>query len=116
MVDFSYTEPFPLSADRTEYRLLTKDYVSVEKLGEHELLMVKPEGLAYLAREAMREVSFFLRPAHQEKVAAILSDPEASDNDKFVARTMLENAVISAEGLLPFCQDTGTATVVAKKG
>ena len=78
--------------------------------------MVQPEALTLLAREAMRDVSFYLRPAHQEKVAAILKDPEASENDKFVARTMLENAVVSAEGQLPFCQDTGTATVVAKKG
>jgi fumarate hydratase class I len=116
MVDFNYQEPFPLAEDKTQYRLLTKDYVSVQKLGDHEFLVVKPEGLTYLAREAMREVSFFLRPAHQEKVASILKDPDASDNDKVVARTMLENAVVSAAGQLPFCQDTGTATVVAKKG
>ncbi len=116
MVEFSYQDPFPVGADSTEYRLLTKDHVSLERLGDRELLVVEPEGLALLSREAMREVSFFLRPAHQEKVARILTDPEASENDKYVARTMLRNAVVSAEGQLPFCQDTGTATVVAKKG
>jgi fumarate hydratase class I len=116
MVDFSYQEPFPLAEDKTQYRLLSKDYVSVEKLGDKEFLMVQPDGLSYLAREAMREVSFFLRPGHQEQMGQILRDSAASDNDKFVARTMLENAVVSAEGQLPFCQDTGTATIVGKKG
>ncbi len=116
MVEFKYQDPFPLSKDETEYRLLTKDHVSVETFGDREMLVVQPAGLTYLAREAMREVSFFLRPAHQEKVGKILKDPEASQNDKFVALAMLNNAVVSAEGQLPFCQDTGTATVVAKKG
>ena len=116
MVEFSYQAPFPLAPDKTEYRLLTKDHVSVESFGDHEFLVIEPAGLATLANQAMKEVSFFLRPAHQEKVAKILTDPQASENDKFVARTMLENAVVSAEGQLPFCQDTGTATVVAKKG
>ncbi len=116
MVEFKYQDPFPLSKDETEYRLLSKDHVSVETFGDREMLVVQPAGLTYLAREAMREVSFFLRPAHQEKVGKILKDPEASQNDKFVALAMLNNAVVSAEGQLPFCQDTGTATVVAKKG
>jgi fumarate hydratase class I len=80
------------------------------------MLKVAPEGLTKLARTAMRDVSFLLRPAHQQQVAAILHDPEASENDKFVALTMLRNAEISAKGVLPFCQDTGTATVYAKKG
>ena len=116
MVDFSYQEPFPTGEDKTQYRLLSKEFVSVQKLGDKELLMVQPAGLAFIAREAMREVSFFLRAAHQDQMGAILRDSESSDNDKFVARTMLENAVVSAEGQLPFCQDTGTATIVAKKG
>ncbi|MBI4701560.1 MAG: fumarate hydratase [Deltaproteobacteria bacterium] len=116
MVDFRYQDPFPVSKDQTEYRLLTKDWVSVRKLGDNEFLVVEPRALALLAREAMREVSFFLRPAHQQQVAKILTDPEASENDKYVACTMLRNAMVSAEGQLPFCQDTGTATVVAKKG
>jgi len=116
MVEFNYEDPFPLGEDTTEYRLLTSEHVSVETFGDREMLVIKPEALTLLARTAMRDVSFYLRPAHQEKVASILKDPEASENDKFVARTMLENAVVSAEGQLPFCQDTGTATVVAKKG
>ncbi|MEE8349176.1 MAG: fumarate hydratase [Acidobacteriota bacterium] len=116
MIEFSYQEPFPLEGDKTEYKLLTNDYISVEPFGDKEMIVVEPEGLTYLARIAMRDVSFFLRPAHHEKLARILKDPEASNNDKFVARTLLKNAVISAEGQLPFCQDTGTAIVVAKKG
>ncbi len=116
MAEFSYQDPFPLGEDTTEYRLLTSDHVSVETFGDREMLVVKPEALTLLARQAMRDVSFYLRPAHQEKVASILKDPEASENDKFVARTLLQNAVVSAEGQLPFCQDTGTATVVAKRG
>ncbi len=116
MAEFSYQAPCPLGEDTTEYRLLTSDHVSVETFGGREMLVVKPEALTLLARQAMRDVSFYLRPAHQEKVASILKDPEASENDKFVARTLLQNAVVSAEGQLPFCQDTGTATVVAKKG
>ena len=116
MADFEYQDPLPLGDDTTEYRLLTTDHVSVERAGDRELLVVDPQGLTLLAREAMRDVSFFLRPAHQQKVASILTDPDASENDKFVARTLLRNAVVAAEGQLPFCQDTGTATVVAKKG
>lgn len=116
MAEFSYQDPFPLGEDTTEYRLLISDHVSVETFGDREMLVVQPEALTLLARQAMRDVSFYLRPAHQEKVAQVLKDPEASENDKFVARTLLQNAVVSAEGQLPFCQDTGTATVVAKKG
>ncbi len=116
MVEFSYQEPFPLADDPTGYRLLTKDHVSIERFGDREMLRIEPAGLSLLARKAMREVSFFLRPKHQEQVGRILHDEGASKNDKFVALTMLQNAVVSAEGQLPFCQDTGTATVVAKKG
>jgi fumarate hydratase class I len=116
MTEFRYQEPFLLGEDKTDYQLLTSEHVSLQKLGDKEFLIVEPEALTLLARKAMKDVSFFLRPSHQEKVAAILQDPEASDNDRFVARAMLKNSVISAEGKLPFCQDTGTATVVAKKG
>ncbi len=113
---FIYQDPFPLEKEKTEYYLLTKDYVSVEKCGEREFLKIEPEGLTALARTAMRDCNFLLRPEHQKQVAKILADPEASDNDKFVAITMLRNAEIAAKGVLPFCQDTGTATVYAKKG
>ncbi len=114
--EFRYEEPFPLAKDETEYRLIAKDGVRVERFNGSEMLLVEPEALARLANEAMRDVSFLLRPKHQRQVAAILSDPEASDNDRFVALTLLENAAVSAKFELPFCQDTGTAAVVAKKG
>ncbi len=116
MVEFAYQDPFPLAPDTTEYRFLSSELTSLETVGDRQFLVVQPEALSLLARTAMRDVSFFLRPAHNQKVAGILQDPEASDNDKFVARTMLRNAVISADGQLPFCQDTGTAIVAAKKG
>jgi fumarate hydratase class I len=114
--EFKYQEPFPLGKDKTEYYLLTKEHVSVSNFEGNEILKVEPEGLTKLARAAMHDLSFMLRPAHNEQVASILSDPEASQNDKAVALTMLLNAEIAAEGQLPFCQDTGTATIVAKKG
>ena len=113
---FIYQDPFPLGKEKTEYYLLTKDFVSVEKCGDREILKVEPEGITALARTAMRDCNVLLRPEHQKQVANILADPEASENDKFVAITMLRNAEIAAKGVLPFCQDTGTATVYAKKG
>ncbi len=113
---FYYQEPFPLGEDKTQYTLLTKEHVSVASFDGHEMLKVDPEALTLLSRTALREVSFKLRPAHNEQVGAILDDPEASPNDRAVALTMLLNAEVSAEGQLPFCQDTGTAIVVAKKG
>lgn len=113
---FIYQDPFALGKEKTEYYLLTKEFVSVEKFGDMEVLKVEPEALTMLARTALRDANFLLRPEHQKQVAKILADPEASDNDKFVAITMLRNAEISAKGVLPFCQDTGTATVYAKKG
>ena len=113
---FHYQDPFPVGKDQTEYYLLTKEHVSVSTFENKEMLKVSPEGLTLLAQTAMRDVSFLLRPAHQKQVASILSDPEATENDKFVALTMLRNAEVSAKGILPFCQDTGTATVFAKKG
>ncbi len=114
--EFRYQEPFPMGKDNSEYYLLTKDFVSTANLEGQEILKVAPEGLTLLARTAMRDCSFLLRPEHQQQVANILADPEASENDKFVAVTMLRNAEIAAKGVLPFCQDTGTATVYAKKG
>jgi fumarate hydratase, class I len=116
MAEFQYQDPFPLGKDETKYRLLTKEYVSVVPFNGSEVLMVAPEGLAFLANQAMRDVSFLLRPAHLEKVAAILSDPESSPNDRGVAVAMLRNAEVAARFVLPFCQDTGTATIVGKKG
>ncbi len=113
---FVYQKPFPLSDDGTEYRLITKDHVRVEHFQGKEVLVVDPEGLELLAHEATKDISFMLRPAHLRQVAAILDDPEASDNDRYVALTMLRNAEVASRGILPFCQDTGTATIYAKKG
>ena len=113
---FKYQEMFPMGKDSTEYYLLTKDYVSVENFDGKEVLKVEPEALTRLANTAMRDVSFLLRREHNEMVARILHDPEASDNDKYVALTMLRNAEVACKGQLPFCQDTGTAIVMGKKG
>ncbi|HJX10572.1 MAG TPA: fumarate hydratase, partial [Candidatus Binatia bacterium] len=114
--EFVYQEPFPLEKDTTKYRLLTKEHVSLTKFEGKDILKVEPEALTFLANVAIRDVSFLLRTAHLEKVAAILKDPQASANDRYVALAMLRNADTSSKGILPFCQDTGTATVVAKKG
>lgn len=105
-----------MSKDKTDYYLLTKDYVSVDMFQGKEILKVSQEGLTLLAETAFRDVEFLLRPEHQEQVAQILSDPEASDNEKFVAVTFLRNAEIAAKGVLPFCQDTGTAIIMGMKG
>lgn len=116
MSEFTYQEPYPIQKDDTEYRLLSSEYVSEETFMGQTVLKVDPKALELLAREALKDVSFYLRAAHLEKVAKILEDPEASDNDRFVARTLLQNSVTAAEGQLPTCQDTGTAIVLAKKG
>jgi fumarate hydratase class I len=116
MTDAAYQKLFEPGEDATPYRLLTKDFVRVEKTGDRELLIVEREALTRLAREALRDVNFYFRPGHLAKLRAILEDPEASDNDRFVALTELRNAVVAAQGQLPSCQDTGTATVIAKKG
>ena len=114
--EFVYQDPFPLEKDGTRYRLLTKEHVSVASFDGKEILKVAPEALTAMANEAMRDVSFLLRTAHLEKVAAILKDSQASANDRNVALAMLRNADIASKGVLPFCQDTGTATIFGKKG
>ena len=113
---FKYQEMFPMGKDTTEYYHLTSDYVKVEKCGEREVLVVDPEALTVLARQATHDNAFMLRREHNAMVAKILNDPEASQNDKFVALTMLRNAEIAAKGQLPFCQDTGTAIIHGEKG
>ncbi len=115
-MEFHYQKLLAVGKDNTPYRLLTKDHVSTVQLNGQTYLTVQPEGLELLAREALRDVSFFLRPTHLQSLANILEDPEASDNDRFVAHTLLQNAKIAAEGRLPSCQDTGTAIVMGKKG
>ena len=112
---FHYQEPFPMSKDTTEYYLLTKEHVSTVEFEGKEILKVSPEGLTLMAQQAFRDVEFLLRPEHQEQVAKILTDPQSSDNDKFVALTFLRNAEIAAKGVLPFCQDTGTTIIMGKK-
>ncbi len=116
MSEFQYEKPFQFSEDPTRYRYLGSDGVSTQTIGGETFLKIEPEVFAELARQALHDTSFYLRTAHQERVAAILKDPEASDNDRFVARTLLKNSVIAANGQLPICQDTGTAIVVGKKG
>jgi fumarate hydratase class I len=116
MSDPVWQGPFPLSPDDTPYRLLANDLLSVGRFEDQEILKVAPEALTLLAREALRDVSFLMRAGHLRQVAAILDDPEASDNDCAVALALLRNAEESARMVLPFCQDTGTATVFAKKG
>ena len=114
--EFKYQPMFPLGADDTEYYLLTKDYVSVGEFEGHPILKIEKEGLTKMAQQAFRDVSFLLRRSHNLQVAKILSDPEASENDKYVALTFLRNAEVSAKGQLPLCQDTGTAIIHGEKG
>ncbi len=113
---FVYQKPFPLAGDTTEYRKVDGDFVRVVEFEGQPVLKVDPKALTVLAREAIRDISFMLRPKHLQQVADILEDPEASDNDRYVALTLLRNAVVASKGLLPFCQDTGTATILGKKG
>ncbi len=114
MAEFSYQDPFPLGEDTTEYRLLTSEHVSVETFGDRQMLVVQPEALTLLARQAMRDVSFYLRPAHQEKVPAILKDPEASENDKFVARINRFVTAAIVIGGVNFTEDECHFNVVAQ--
>lgn len=113
---FFYQEPFPLEKDDTPYRLLSQEGIALGEFEGQPILKIQPSALAYLSYHAFRDINFFLRPAHLQQVAAILDDPEASDNDRSVALTLLRNAETSALGILPFCQDTGTATIIGKKG
>lgn len=116
MVEFKYAPMFQLGEDTTEYYKLTDKFVSTGEFEGHPILKVEPEALTMLANAAFRDVNFLLRPAHNEQVAKILSDPEASSNDKYVALRFLRNAEVAAKGQLPFCQDTGTAIIHGEKG
>ena len=115
-VTFKYQHPFPIEKDDTQYYLLTKDYVSVSEFEGTPILKIEKEGLTAMANAAFRDVSFLLRREHNEQVAKILTDPEASDNDKYVALTFLRNAEVACKGKLPLCQDTGTAIIHGEKG
>ncbi len=114
--EFHYQPMFPLGEDKTEYYLLTKDHVSVGDFEGKPILKIEKDGLTKMANAAFRDVSFMLRRSHNEQVAKILSDPEASDNDRYVALTFLRNAEVSVKGQLPLCQDTGTAIIHGEKG
>ncbi len=107
---------FQHQEDKTEYRLLTQQHVSTQTFNGKKMLVVEPEGLQKLARQAFYEIAFFQRASHLKQVAQILKDPQASDNDRFVAANMIENAVVSSQEVLPFCQDTGTAIILGYKG
>ena len=114
--EFSYSDLLPLGADTTQYRLLSKEGVSVIKLGDREFLQVEPSALTLLTETAIHDISHYLRSEHLTQLAKILNDPESSANDRFVALDLLKNANIAAGGVLPMCQDTGTALIMGKKG
>ena len=116
MTDFHYQDPFPLGPDETEYEHLSPDFVSVSEFEGQEILKIDPEALSLLSNEAIKAISFKLRTSHLKQVAAILDDPDASENDVMVALMLLKNASIAVNGILPACQDTGTAIVMGKKG
>ncbi len=116
MAEFTYQKMLPLGDDDTPYRKLTTDHVGVDTFRGQRVLVVEPQGLTDLAREALFDISHLLRPGHLAQLRKILDDPEASDNDKFVALDLLKNANIAAAGVLPMCQDTGTAIIMGKKG
>ena len=111
-----YHPMFQLGDDGTEYRKLTDEHVSVGEFEGREILKIDPQALTLLTKEAMRDISHLLRPGHLKQLASIFDDPEASDADRFVALDLMKNANISAGGVLPMCQDTGTAIVMGKKG
>lgn len=118
MADFTYQEPFPMGKDETKYRKIegSETFVSADRFNDQEILKIDPEGLTTLAKAAMKDVSFMLRPAHNEQVAKILDDPESSANEKGVALAFLKNAEVASQFELPLCQDTGTAIIMGKKG
>ena len=116
MADFAYSPMFPTTTDTTEYELVSSDHVRLVEMEGETFLRVDPEGLTLLAERAFTDISHLLRSSHLGQLADILKDPEATKNDRFVALEMLKNAVISAEGLLPMCQDTGTALVTGYRG
>ena len=116
MAEFIYEKLYQLQRDNTAYSLLTKDYVKLVEEGGRIILTIDPKGLELLAKKAVSDLSFYLRTSHLKKLASILDDPEATDNDRFVAYMMLRNTVISSREDLPWCQDTGTAIVIGRKG
>ncbi len=116
MPDFKYQEMFPLEEDNTQYRLLSKEYISLKKFEGRDILTIEPEALTLLTEEAFKDIAFLLRPTHLNLLSSISKDAESSNNDRYVALELVKNAVISADRVFPMCQDTGTAIVMGKKG
>ena len=116
MTEFAYSDLLPLGPDDTEYRLVTDEGVETFEAGGQRFLRVDPVALTRLTDEAMHDIAHYLRPAHLAQLRRIVDDPESSGNDRFVALDLLKNANIAAGGVLPMCQDTGTAIVMGKKG
>ena len=116
MTNFIYQDMFPSGPDGTEYRLLTDSHTSIAAFNGQEVLKISEQGLTQLAEQAFEDVSHLLRPSHLKQLAGIFNDPDSSANDRYVALELLKNAVISADGVFPMCQDTGTAIVIGKKG
>src|SRR6266852_5339512 len=116
MPEFAYIDLLPLGPDATDYRLLTADGITKRHAFGRDFLEVDPEVLTLVAREGMRDIAHLLRPGHLRQLRAILADPEASANDRYVARDLLQNACIAAGGVLPRCQDTGTAIIMGERG
>ena len=116
MSEFRYSPLLPTGKDDTPYRCISTDYVKSTEIGGRTFIEVDPAGLTFLAEQAMADVSHLLRPGHLAQLRAILDDPEATQNDRFVALEMIKNAVISAERVLPMCQDTGTALISGERG
>ena len=116
MDEFKYQPMYPIGLDDTQYQLLTTDYVGADTFEGNEIVTIAPEGLEFLAEEAIRTVSFMTRPSHLRLLSRIIEDPESSENDRFVAFAMMNNAFISSEGEFPLSQDTGTAIIIGKKG
>ena len=114
--EFNYSDLLPIGPDTTRYRLISRDGVTVTKLGDREFLEVAPQALTHLTEVAMHDISHYLRTEHLQQLAKIVKDPESSANDRFVALDLLKNANIAAGGILPMCQDTGTALIMGKKG
>ena len=113
--EFAYSDLLPIGDDETHYRLVTTEGVSTFEAGGRRFLQVAPEALRRLTDEAMHDIAHYLRPAHLTQLRPIIDDPEASPNDRFVALDLLQNANIAAGGVLPMCQDTGTAIVMGKR-
>ena len=116
MTNFIYQDVLPAGQDTTDYRLLTEAHISTATFDGREVLKISSPGLTSLAEQAFKDVSHLLRPSHLKQLAGIFDDPDSSANDRYVALELLKNAVISAEGVFPMCQDTGTAIVIGKKG